>query len=224
MTHPDAARQDERQRPRVVVIDDSTLVREAFGMVHPGLELLGAWPTIEPLLAQRPAAELVVLDLHLGADDRPDVRQGTRAIRAVSAAGYRICLYTDESRPLVLAQCLRAGADGLVRKSAPSARAEADFLEAAAGGAVLPPSLVSLAELLERRGALPELTDRQRQVLGARARGERWASIAQRLFITERVAREHMEAVSKKLSDRLRDTSPADLERMLGTGPGDLVD
>ncbi|QGF22865.1 LuxR C-terminal-related transcriptional regulator [Raineyella fluvialis] len=210
-------------RPRVVVIDDSTLVREAFGLVHPGVEVVGAWPTIEPLLEQRPSADLVVLDLHLVADD-PDVRQGTAAIGAVSAAGYRICLYTDESRPLVLARCLQAGAQGLVRKSAPSAVAEADFREAAAGGAVLPPSLLSLTELLDRRGGLPELTERQRQVLSARARGERWASIAQRLFITERVAREHMEAVSNKLSRCLRDASPADLERMLGTGPGDLVD
>ncbi len=211
------------RRPCVVVIDDSTLAREAFGFVHRGLEVVGAWPTIEPLLDQRPIADLVVLDLHLAVEDRPDTPQGTRAIRAVRAAGYRICLYSDEGRPLVLAQCLQAGAQALVRKSAPRERAEADFVRAATGESVLPPSLLGIAELLERRGALPELTERQRQVLSARARGERWAAIAKRLFITERVAREHLQAVSNKMSDYLQDASPADLERMLGTGPGDLV-
>ena len=84
--------------------------------------------------------------------------------------------------------------------------------------------MVGLAELLERRGGLPTLTERQRAVLRARSRGERWADIAHRLHITEGVAREHMAAVNAKFASYLIDASPADLEHHLGIGPGDLLD
>lgn len=124
----------------------------------------------------------------------------------------------------MLAQCLRAGAHGVVHKSDPVETASAAFLAVAGGQTVVTQSLVGVAEVLERRGALPDLTPRQRQVLVGRARGERWSDIARRIHITEGVAREHMFAVNAKLAAYLQHGSARDIEAMLGLSPGDLLD
>ena len=81
-----------------------------------------------------------------------------------------------------------------------------------------------ISELAERRHLLPSLTQRQRQILSARARGEKFESIGRRLFITKKVAEEHWSIIAKKFAEFLHDHSPADLERLLGLEPGDLVD
>jgi DNA-binding NarL/FixJ family response regulator len=208
----------------VLVVDDSTVVRLGFPLIHPELDIIAVHASIEPIVAHRPQADLVVLDLRLSGAGASGVRQGPTAIRAVAALGYRICLYTDERRRLVLAQCLAAGAHGIVHKSDSVESASAAFLAVARGETVVTASLVGLAEVLDRRGALPELTDRQREVLAARARGERWADISRRLYITEGVAREHLLAVTAKFAAYLQSCQPADIERALGLAPGDLLD
>lgn len=183
------------------------------------------------LLDERPPAALVVLDLMLSTDlSQRGVLQGPPAIQALVAAGYRVCLYTDERRPLVLARCLGAGATGLARKSDPLALNQATFLRVAHGHTVVASSLVGLAELLNRRGQLPELTVRQTQVLNGRARGEPWKLLAGRLGITPKTAYDRLEAAMAKMVLFLQDAglgpdySPADVERALGLAPGDLLE
>lgn len=81
-----------------------------------------------------------------------------------------------------------------------------------------------------RRGKLPNLTDKQVEVLAARARGEKWESIADRLHIVKKTAEGHLNAVATKMAWFLReahldlDASPGDIERVLGLAPGDLLD
>lgn len=214
----------EAGRFRAVVIDDSTIVRFGMPLMHPELDIVAAYPDIEEFLVDEPPVDLVILDLRLSGGPAHGVRQGPTAIRAVRAAGYQVCLFTDERRRLVLAQCMRAGAQGVVHKSDSVDTAAAAFAVVAGGGTVITQSLIGLAEVLERRGGLPELTARQRQVLAGRARGESWAEIAAGLFITEGVAREHMAAVNAKFAAYLQGASPGDIERHLGLAPGDLLD
>ena len=211
-------------RVTAVVIDDSTVVRFGLPMMHPELDIIATYPNIDDFLVEAPAVDLVILDLKLSGFPAHGVRQGPAAIRAAHAQGYLICLYTDERRRLVLAECLRAGAQGIVHKSDTVTDAAAAFRVVADGGTVITQSLIGLAEVLERRGGLPELTARQRQVLAGRARGKRWSEIAQGLFITEGVAREHMAAVNLKFAQYLLNASAGDIERNLGIGPGDLLD
>lgn len=211
-------------RVRAVVVDDSTVVRFGLPVMHPELDVVASYPDVEALVVDRPEADVVILDLKLSGTGAPGVRQGPAAIVAVRDAGYRICLYTDERRRLVLARCLRAGAHGIVHKSDTVGAAREAFAAVARGETVITQSLVGLAEVVERRGRLPELTTRQREVLAARARGERWSDIAARLFITEGVAREHMAAVNAKLAAYLSGGSPGDIEHILGLAPGDLLD
>lgn len=215
---------DPTKRPTAVVIDDSRAIQIGLPAMVPDMDFVGTYSSVEAFLVAQMPADVVILDLRLSAASELPVLQGLAAVRRLAKDGYRICLYTDERRRFVLAQCLRAGAHGVVHKSDSEAVTSAALHAVASGTFVITQSLTGLAEVLDRRGGLPELTPRQREVLQARARGERWASIARRLYITEGVAREHMAAVSAKFAGFLVDASPADIERQLGIAPGDIFD
>ena len=139
----------------------------------------------EPLVAQRPVTDLVILDLRLTGAGATGVRQGPVAVRAVAELGYRICLNADERRKLVLAQCLRAGAHGVVHKSDPVETASAAFLAVAGGQTVVTQSLVGVAEVLERRVRCPTSRPGNGRCSPAGPGGERWSGIARRIHITE---------------------------------------
>jgi len=213
-------------RVSVVVIDDSTVIRGGFATVHPELEVVATYASVEEFQASPVRCDVVVLDLLLRGPQGSGTgtKQGREAIRAVRAMGLPVCLYTDERRAIVLALCLRAGAHGVVHKSDPphvTVRAVEDVRD---GTVVVTQSLVGLTELLDRRGARMELSPRQRQVISGRARGRHWADIAGELYITEDTAREHYRAACTKLRDYLRHTSPGDIERAVGLAPGDVLD
>ena len=70
---------------------------------------------------------------------------------------------------------------------------------------------------------MAHLPERQAQVLRARARGEAYKSIATRLYLSPKTVEGYMSDVSKQFADYLADHSEADLERLLGIGPGDLL-
>lgn len=102
-----------RRRPRVVVIDDSTVIRDGFAIVHPDLEVCATFAEVEEFEEADLDCDVVLLDLLLHRPDgTADLKQGRPAIRILRDRGYTVCLYTDERRPLVLALCLRAGASG----------------------------------------------------------------------------------------------------------------
>lgn len=209
---------------KICVVDDSVAIRIGIPVMSDSVDVVGSYSSVEALLAENPEADVVLLDLRLSTPTEGHRLQGDEAIRLVADRGYPVCIYTDERRLLVLAQCLQAGAKGVVHKSdRPEALLDA-LTRVAAGDTVITQSLTCLAEVLERAGEIKELTERQRQILTARARGEQWASIGRRLHITESVAREHMAAVSAKFARHLQITTAADLERQLGVGPGDLLE
>ena len=139
-------------------------------------------------------------------------------------AGYTVCIYTEESRALVLALCLRAGAHGIAHKYDPPDETTENVKKVANGGFVVSTSLIGVAELLQRHGHLPEITEKQRQVLRMRARGIGWSAIANQLYITVAAAHDRMNAVNEKFAHYLHNANPADIEREFGLGAGDLLD
>ncbi|MDI1465391.1 LuxR C-terminal-related transcriptional regulator [Catellatospora sp. KI3] len=212
-------------RPAVAVVDDSPLIRESVGLLMPGLEVAAAVSTVEELVRRRPAADLVILDLHLAnLEQQPDVRQGIAAIRAATGCGYRVCVYSQEERRFVLAACLAAGAGGIVSKALPTRRAEELFVEVAAGGTVMPQAVVGILEVLVRRDCITLLSERQRQLLRGRARGLSYAQVAKQLFVSESTLRGYWLELTRSLSDSLRDLTPAEIEHALGLAPGDLLE
>ncbi|MFC1418431.1 DNA-binding response regulator [Streptacidiphilus cavernicola] len=222
-TGPTAGAPTPQRCVRVAAVDDDTVIRRGLPLLLRNVDVVGGYPSIDGLLQDAPQVEVVLLDLVLRGTGGPGPVQGAAAIRAVARAGYRILIYTNERRPAVLVTCLAAGAHGIVHKAEPVDALEAAIAAVADGEVVITQALVGLAELAERRGELPTLTERQRQVLAARSRGERFQSIADRFYITRKTAEEHMAVVNGKFADFLRDHSPADLERLLGIAPGDVL-
>jgi DNA-binding NarL/FixJ family response regulator len=216
------------RRHRIAVIDDDTLIREGIAARIPEFDLVVAAHSLEQfrtLAAGADPIDLVIVDLHL---HRPGVRpapaQGRRVITELVDSGRRCIIYTNERRRLALAGCLAAGAHGLVHKTEPVAALSDAVNTVMAGGFVVTPAVAGLVEVVASAGKLPTLSPRQTQVLKCRARGQSFASVARQLFISERTAEDHMNAVVTKFADFLTTHSPADLERELGIGPGDLLE
>ena len=210
--------------PTAILVEDTTAIRLGLPDLLPGITFVATYTRIEDALRERPAADVAVLDLHLANSRQQDAVQGVAAVCDLVAAGYQVCLYTQEERRFVLAACLAAGARGLVGKSAPLPEAAATIAEVAAGRVVIPQSLIALSELLVRRGSLTILSPRQRQVLAGRARGQSYAEMSRTMHASETTLRGYWHELTAIVAEHLRHTSPADIERSLGLMPGDLLD
>ncbi len=207
------------------MVDDASVIRASLALLMTDLEVVLAAATVEELVRAGPAVDLVLLDLHLvNQEQQPDVRQGIAAIRALTARGYRICVYSQEERRFVLAACIAAGASGIVSKAVPTDRAQQLFLEVAAGGTAVSQSVVGILEVLVRRDCITVLSERQRQILHGRARGLTYAQVARQLFVSESTLRGYWQDLTKSLSESLRDLTAAEIERALGLAPGDLLE
>ncbi len=215
---------DARPQPTVAVVDPHTLARTALPLVLPELTFVGSFRTPDELLAAAAPAEVVLLEIPRGALDHPPLLAWTEAVERLVRAGHRVCIHTFERSRVMLLGCLDAGATAIAHKSDPLDELRAAVLATATGQLLVTGSLSGLAELARDRTALPALTERQRLVLSARARGEKFDSIARRLFISRKVAEEHWAVVARKFAGFLRDHSAADLERLLGLEPAGLAE
>jgi len=207
-----------------ILIEDATAIRLGLPALLPDITFAAAFARAEEALQARPAADVVVLDLHLANSGQQDATQGVAAVADLVSAGYRVCLYTQEERRFVLAACLAAGARGLVRKSAPLPEVAEAIAQVAAGTVVVPQSLIALTELLVRRGSLTILSPRQREVLAGRARGQTYTEMSRSMHLSESTLRGYWHDLTAIVADHLQQTAPADIERCLGLAPGDLLD
>jgi DNA-binding NarL/FixJ family response regulator len=210
--------------PAVVVIDDDTVIREGLPSLATRLHVVAAFPTVEAFLAVRPAVDLVLLDLSLAGAGRTGGLQGGAAVGRIAELDLPVLIYTNERRREVLVGCLAAGARGVVHKAEPILALETAAHAVVRGELVITDAIAGLVELASSRGGLPSLSPRERDVLRGRARGESFVSIGGRLYISPKTAQEYMAGVTAKFGDYLRSHSAADLERLLGFSPGDLLD
>ena len=155
------------QRTRVVCVDDDTPIREGLPHLLPDVDMVATFARVEHLLQRRPAADLILLDLHLLAPDEEAnaTRHGLRGVQAVTNAGYRTLIYTNEQRRGVLAVCLAAGANGVVFKTSSMPALREAVTVVAGGGTVIPTSLAGLVEKYSSLGHLGQLSPRQLEVL-----------------------------------------------------------
>jgi DNA-binding NarL/FixJ family response regulator len=222
---------------RVVAIEDETLQRESQErLVGDGFTVIAAYASVEEFLEASPDAELVLLDLWIRPQTGPTLPlRGLPAVKAITHRGYRVLIYTSDSRRLVLARLLHAGAHGVVLKSEPKEALLEAIAKVSAGEVVLTTELTGLAEYYQSQGLLPRLTKRQTEVLRWRARGLSVDAITKRLHI----ARSTVEKATTETNAEFRrflleagdsefegdgSPSPAVLAKMMGVGPGDLLD
>ena len=191
---------------RVLLADDHAVVRSGL------TQLLATVEDVEVVGAAADGAEAV--DLALA--ERPDVTlmdlsmpvmDGIEAIRRVrgSDPDARIVVLTSFSDRERILDALDAGAIGYLLKDAEPDELIRGVRAAAAGEAPLAPKAAS-AVLTARADQRPvaELTPREREVLGALARGKANKQIARELGISEKTVKAHLTRVFESIgvSDR----------------------
>jgi len=201
------------QAIRVVLVDDQALVRAGLRMVidsQADLEVVGegADGLGGVQAAERLRPDLVVMDVRMPVLDGIEA---TRRIVALPDAPKVVVLTTFDLDEHAFA-AIRAGASGFLLKDAPPEDLLSALRTVHAGDAVIAPSttrrllehLAPLATDPVALQAVQTLTDREREVLLAMAKGWSNAEIATRLFVAEGTVKTHVGRILAKLDARDR--------------------
>ena len=199
---------------RVLVADDQELVRAGFCVIleAAGFTVVGEAADGEAAVAlaasERP--DVVLMDV------RMPVMDGLEATRRITSSGDgapKVVILTTFDLDDYVYEALRAGASGFLLKDAPRADLAAAIRVAAAGDALLAPSVTRrLIEAFARRPApaapspsrLASLTPRERDILLLVARGLSNAEIARDLVVSEATVKTHVGHLLAKLGLRDR--------------------
>ena len=200
---------------RVVVVDDQALVRGGFAMVlriHADIEVVAEAGTgleaIEVARQHRP--DVILMDIRM-----PDMDglEATSRILAEADWNVRVLILTTFDPDEYVYKALRAGASGFVLKDIPPEELPTAVRTVADGGALLAPSITRrlIGQFAKRlaidtatSGRLERLTDREREVLVAIARGSSNAEISDELFIGAATVKSHVSSILTKLGLRDR--------------------
>ncbi|HWR85198.1 MAG TPA: response regulator transcription factor [Rhodoglobus sp.] len=191
---------------RVVVVDDSVLLREGLIRVlnEAGFEIAGAYGDAESMLAELEtvAPDLAVLDVRMPPTFRDEgVRAAIRARSLLPEVGILLLSqYVEVAYAQELLSSGRGGVGYLLKDRVASLAELQDAVQRiAAGGTVLDPEVV--AQLLGRRqNPLTTLTPRELEVLALMAEGRTNAAIAQQLVIGVGAVEKNVTAIFQKLS------------------------
>jgi DNA-binding NarL/FixJ family response regulator len=192
---------------RVVVADDSTLLREGVVRLleEAGLEVVGQAADAEDLLrkvrAHKP--DVAIVDVRMPPTHTDEGLRAARQIRA-ELPEVSVLVLSQYVEVTYARELLADSAEGLgylLKDRVADVGALTDAVRrVGAGGSALDPEVVS--QMLGRRrkeDPLEELTPREREVLGLMAEGRSNASIAAELVVTERAVEKHVTGIFSKL-------------------------
>jgi DNA-binding NarL/FixJ family response regulator len=192
---------------RVVVADDSTLLREGVVRLleEAGLEVVGQAADAEDLLrkvrAHKP--DVAIVDVRMPPTHTDEGLRAAREIRA-ELPEVSVLVLSQYVEVTYARELLAESAEGLgylLKDRVADVGALTDAVRrVGAGGSALDPEVVS--QMLGRRrqeDPLEELTPREREVLGLMAEGRSNASIAAELVVSERAVEKHVTGIFSKL-------------------------
>ena len=200
---------------RVLVVDDQELVRSGFCVIldaADGITVVGEAANGEAAVSQVAAHEpdVVLMDIRMPGMDG---LEATRLITGSAPAAPKVVMLTTFDLDDYVYEALRAGASGFLLKDSPRHDLIAAVRAAAAGDALLAPSVTRrLIEAFARRppetspspSQLASLTAREREVLLLLARGRSNSEIAAKLFVSEATVKTHVGNLLAKLGLRDR--------------------
>lgn len=146
---------------------------------------------------------LVLLDFDLGEDGI-----GLDLIKPINELGFRVAMLTGETDPVTLAQCVEAGAVGVISKRDPFDRLIEHIEDVFDGRGIL--SLATREQLMsglrshrtreaERGAPFARLTVRESEVLQDLIDGKNAETIARDSFVSVATVRSHIKALLAKL-------------------------
>ena len=197
---------------RLLLVDDDLLMRAGLRLIveqHPDLAIAGEAADGREAVAaaRRDRPDVVVMDV------RMPVMDGIEATRQIVAGDDppKVLILTTFELDEYVFNALQAGASGFLLKRSPPEQLIEGIRTVAAGDALLSPSVTRrLIEAFSSRPAprrnprLADMTDREREVLVAIARGLSNEELADTLCISENTVKTHVKRVLTKLGARDR--------------------
>jgi len=192
-------------RRKLLFVEDHALVRESLLLLLearlPGLALrqAGTLAGALRLLADEPDIDLLLLDL-----DLPDSRGLATLKRAREAAPMTpvVVLSASDEQENVLA-AIDLGAAGFLSKTV-DAQALVKAVQRLVAGGVVVPADAGASPVWAQPRALPELTERQRDVLRLLIDGKPNKLICRELDLSEATVKTHLQAVFRRLDVNTR--------------------
>jgi DNA-binding NarL/FixJ family response regulator len=203
---------------RVLVVDDVELVRTGLQLIldaEADLDVVGTAADGAAAVreARRLRPDVVLMDVRMPVLDGIEATRQILADEATAACRVVVLTTFDDDEQVYAA--LRAGASGFLLKDAPAQQLVDAIRVAAAGEALLAPSVTrrliaafARPETVPRRPAsvpgLDDLTGRELEVLALLAEGLSNAEIARRIYVGEATVKTHVARVLTKLGVRDR--------------------
>ncbi len=192
---------------RVVVADDSTLLREGVVrlLVEAGIEVVGQAADGEELMrkvrAHKP--DVAIVDVRMPPTHTDEGLRAAREIRA-ELPEVTVLVLSQYVEVTYARELLAESAEGvgyLLKDRVADVAALTDAVHrVGGGGSVLDPEVVSQMLGRQRRDdPLAALTPREREVLGLMAEGRSNAAIAAELVVTDRAVEKHVTGIFAKL-------------------------
>ncbi len=202
---------------RIVLVDDHEVVRaglRAMLEIEPDLRVIGEAADGKAAVREAEALgpDVVVMDVRMGGMDGIEACREIKSRRPETGV---LMLTSFGSEEAVLA-ALMAGASGFLLKNAARVDVLRAIREIAEGRSLLDPAvttrvtqrLVELAKKAEHP-ALAQLSEREREVLILVAEGATNRGIAEKLFVAETTARNHVSHILEKLGMSRRSEAAA---------------
>ncbi|GAA1760113.1 response regulator transcription factor [Luedemannella helvata] len=195
---------------RIVIVDDHPVVRDGLrGMFagDPGFEVVGEAATGDEAVTVASAVlpDVILMDLRMPRMD------GVAAIAALRERGVpsRVLVLTTYDTDSDVLPAVEAGATGYLLKDVPREELFRAVRAAAAGEAVLSPSVAARLMGQLRNPAKEPLSQRELEVLGLIAQGTTNREAAAQLFISEATVKTHLLHIYAKLGVKDRASAVA---------------